>query len=195
MLNNQKQAPMLIEDLGLQYPNKTSKQKKRYGLYKCLCGNEFRTQTSTVVKGLSSSCGCHRKELAYINGTTHGKSKTRIYQTWVNMKQRCNNIKSKDFYEYGGRGVTICDEWRNDFKAFYDWAMANGYAANLEIDRRDNNGNYEPLNCRFVNEATQARHKRILSKNNTSGYRGVGFNKKFNKWKVGIRINNKHTLI
>ena len=76
----------------------------------------------------------------------HGLRHTRLYRIWLQMKNRCFNINSERYADYGGRGITVCDEWRNDFTTFYNWAMSNGYSDDLTIDRINNNGNYEPSN-------------------------------------------------
>ena len=88
----------------------------------------------------------------------HGMRYTRIYNIWRSMRQRCSNPKCKNYKNYGGRGITVCQEWE-DFQTFYDWAMSNGYAEDLTIDRVDVNGDYEPSNCRWVSYKIQANNK------------------------------------
>lgn len=89
----------------------------------------------------------------------HGKRHTRIYDIWRSMRQRCYNPNTNRYKNYGGKGIKVCDEWRESFEAFYEWAMANGYADNLTIDRKDTNGNYEPNNCRWVTMKEQQNNR------------------------------------
>lgn len=94
-----------------------------------------------------------------MRGLNHHKSNTRLFHIWCGVKQRCYYHKHKQYKDYGGRGIAVCDEWLRDFMNFYNWAITNGYRENLTIDRIDNNGNYEPNNCRWVTIKQQQRNK------------------------------------
>lgn len=123
-------------------------------LCKCDCGKEKIIRGSSITSGNTRSCGClsGRKK-------TQELYNTRIYKIWSNIKSRCTNPNYKRFQDYGGRGISVCKDW-NKFDNFKDWAMSNGYADNLTIDRIDNNGNYEPNNCRWVTQKINSHNKR-----------------------------------
>lgn len=188
-LEKEYHTPILVEDLGMRFPTENSKEKRRFGLFKCFCGNEFEAQITYIKNGHTRSCGClkHNKDKI-----THGLSKERLYNIWSNMIQRCNNPKVTNYHNYGGRGITVCKTWQDDYTTFRKWALANGYSDKLSIDRINVDGNYEPSNCRWTTTTVQNRNTRLLYKSNTSGYRGVSWNKSSNKWQVKIKVNNKN---
>ena len=125
---------------------------KKYYKCKCDCGNEVIVYQGQLTSGHTQSCGCLTLK--------HGLWQSRLYNIWRGMLKRCNLKSSKDYMRYGGRGINVCEEWKNDFKTFYDWALNNGYDDTLSIDRIDVNGNYEPSNCRWQTAAQQANNKR-----------------------------------
>ncbi len=193
--NEELPKPILIEDLGMMFATESSKQKKRFGIYKCgFCGTKFRADTYDINSGHSKSCGCYQKRRASESTKTHGLIETRLYRLWADIKSRTLNINTKVFNDYGGRGITICEEWKNDFKSFYDWAMSNGYSGRLSIDRINNDGNYEPNNCRWATQTIQTRNQRI-QKNNTSGYKGVSYNKETGRYRANIDVNKKQIYL
>lgn len=105
-----------------------------------------------LCRGEVKSCGCRKREWGrqQKNRLRHGESGTKLHNLWHLMKLRCSDPNQDSYRHYGGRGITVCDEWKASYEAFRDWCLANGYRAGLQIDRIDTNGNYEPSNCRFV---------------------------------------------
>lgn len=132
----------------------------------CSCGVRGKLiRGSDLLNGQTKSCGCYSTDLLKKVSTTHGLSqvngkRTKLFMAWSAMKQRCYNRNSKSYDDYGGRGITVCDEWQTDFKAFHDWSMANGFADSLSIDRIDNDKGYSPDNCRWTDAKTQIRNRR-----------------------------------
>lgn len=171
---------ILLEDLGMLY-TKNSKRTYRFGLYKCFCGKEFKAQSTSIKNKYTKSCGC-------TNGT-HKLRGHRLYHIWNQMKQRCNNKNYTNYEYYGARGITICEEWLDINNFIND--MYPSYKEGLSIDRIDNNKGYSKDNCRWSDKSTQVRNTRKIYSHNTSGYRGVHFNKKDKKWISQIVLNNK----
>ncbi len=177
---------ILIQDLGTKFPTKTSKTKSRYGLYECInCHKPFETITRKRMTGMCKSCA------TTANATTHGYGYTKLNKIWNAMKSRCYTSTNTAYVNYGGRGITICDEWKTSFIKFKEWSEINGYMKGLQIDRKNNNKEYSPTNCRFVPKTVQARNTRRIMSTNTSGYRGVGLKKSSGRYYAAITLNNK----
>lgn len=186
LITHKTQTPsILIEDLGMRYAKPTSSQKKRYGLFKCQCGKTFEAQCHAVIKN-NTGCGCLK--------TKHGQKNSKLYGVWEEIVQRTSNHKNKSYSKYGGRGIALCDEWRNDFILFHNWSMTNGYKEGLSIDRINNDDGYHPDNCRWTTCLVQSANTRRIRSNNTSGYRGVSKHSQINKWvaQIQIKYKNKH---
>lgn len=146
--------------------------KKTAWLCLCECGKTVIVSGSNLHDGQVRSCGClwtevvpaHNREI----NLRHGESHTKLHKTWVNMRYRCNNPNCKSYKDYGGRGITICEEW-SSYEVFREWALKNGFAVGLSMDRIDVNGNYEPSNCRWVSDKVQNNNTR---KNHYLTFRG-----------------------
>ncbi len=136
-------------------PTGSSHKRVRRFLCRCDCGNEIICRLPNLKSGTTKSCGCYRKFVASNRRDCHHLQNTRIYRIWCGMKRRCYNKHNEHFDRYGGRGIIVCNEWKTDFMNFYDWAMSNGYDDKLSIDRINNEGNYEPSNCRWANQKQQ----------------------------------------
>lgn len=141
-----------------------SKSKKTQWLCKCDCGNFKIINGSDLKSNKTRSCGCLRKEKAIIvaksTNLKHNMTHSRPYRIWSSIKSRCYYKNNIAFKNYGGRGIKICDEWRNNFEKFYEWAIENGYKDNLTIDRINNDGDYEPSNCRWISMQKQENNRR-----------------------------------
>lgn len=151
-----------------------NKGKKVMWLCKCDCGGEKIAGGRVMRRGQLKTCGCFDKERIIKGG---GSAGNKLYRLRSYMITRCYNKKAINYKYYGGRGITICDEWLNDFDSFESWCIDNGWKEGLQIDRIDTNGNYDPSNCRFVTSRRNNLNKRVRS-TNTSGYEGIGYHKR-----------------
>ena len=155
------------------------KYRRTYWVVQCECGT-IKTIRADQLK-TTKSCGCHKrkvdsekaKKLVDINRKYDDEkslSRHPLYHVWRGMNSRCYDSKDNHYSRYGGRGISICKEWKDDFRTFYDWGMNNGYSEGLEIDRIDNDGNYEPSNCRWVTRKENANNRSTTIKIPFKGY-------------------------
>lgn len=166
----------VVRELGMRLPKEDSPKKYRYLLLLCgNCGKEFESQARHYLAGKLKSCrpcssgmrgpdAYHRK---------HGLSKHPLYQVWSGMLARCGSEGHKQYKDYGGRGISVCAEWKNSFQAFYDWSYANGYQKGLEIDRVENENGYSPDNCRWITKIQNVNNTSRVRRNNTTGFPGA----------------------
>lgn len=156
-----------IIDFGYREYSKGSKRKRGTLIFKCVCGNVKEVLAHNIIQGRVSSCGCKESYLKAKASTKHGLHKERIYTTYHDMKDRCKNPNNSHYHRYGGRGIKVCEEWKEDFMNFYNWAMKNGYDEHLTIERIDNDGNYEPSNCKWATIQEQLKNRNLSNcKNN-----------------------------
>ncbi len=182
-------TPKLIGETYLRKPRETSRQRCKYGIYRCqYCGQEFEASVYPVRVGRIKSCGCQRGK------PIHGLSNHRFYATWADILQRCNNPQRKTYKHYGARGITVCEEWL-DVRNFVAWAEAtHPNIEGMSLDRIDNDKGYSPENCRWVDVTTQILNQR-KRKDNTSGFVGVCWDKSIDRWVAWIGVSSKEIKI
>lgn len=145
----------------------------------CECGVGLAVLSSNLITNHTKSCGCLQKENRY----KHGMCGTALYCTWLCVLSRCNNPNNVEYENYGGRGISVCKEWLTA-SVFLSWAKGK-WRKGLQIDRRNNDGDYEPSNCRFVTPSINSINQR-KKRNNTSGYTGVSYYKSYGKYRSYI---------
>ena len=184
---------LLIKDLGMK--ENASGNSYRVGIYRCpSCNTEAELYTHNVKNQFKKSAisgippVCVKCTLIQRN-TTHGKSKTPAYSRWLAMIGRCTNTEYPNYKRWGGRGITVCDEWMYSFEAFEKWFLLQHFEKGYELDRKDNDGNYCPENCRLIPKFKNARNRKDSAKKH-SKYRYIVWNKDKGRWFVNVPIPN-----
>ena len=169
-----------------------SKGKDKHGrllfLFKCECGNEYIGRGTEVKNGYTKSCGCLQSESSKQRATTHGMSDSPLYNRWASMKKRCYDKSYHAYHRYGGRGISVCEEWINDFQAFHD-DMFDTFFEGSQLDRENNDGNYCKENCRWVTPKENSNNRSTYF--NKTGHTGVYFREKTGKYTAYFHHNRK----
>ena len=176
----------------LKVIERVENHKNRHVMWLCECQCEEKTlrvvDSEHLLSGHTKSCGCLAREKSRERATTHGKHNTKIYKTWKNMKERVLNPNNTRYKNYGERGIKICDEWKDSFESFYNWAMNNGYKEGLTIERKNVNGDYCPENCEWITFEEQRHNK---TKNSTHWIEYNGQKLTMKQWSELLNINYK----
>lgn len=180
---------LVVVEEGDPYISPKGHKSKRW-ICKCDCGNTTSVQKAKLVSGQTLSCGCYIREKSSVVHTTHGLSKHPLLRVWSSMINRCSNPNNEHYSYYGGRGISVWEGWRKDVKIFIGWCVANGWKEGLQIDRINNDGNYEPDNIRFVSRSQNQMNTRSR-RGSSSKYKGVSWVKNINKWMARITLNGK----
>lgn len=171
---------------GKSYMKLYGGQNRRFIEVICDCGNIFFSYYSSIIEGKVKSCGCKKRAHLIDMNTTHGMCVENnvhpIYITWQAMIQRCTNPNNESAIHYSKKGIIVCKEWRDSFDSFYNWSLVNGWVEGLSIDRINNDGNYEPSNCRWATRYQQARNK-----SNSDFITAFGETKCFSDWRIDER--------
>lgn len=190
---------LVKKDLGMRSPKSGVGKKYRWILVECIsCHKDYEVTKKQWDKSPTKMC----KDCSLIKRSADLRTvgslepiTKKLYQAWADMKGRCYNRNHSEYHRYGERGILVCEEWKNSSKAFIDWSLQFGDTSHLSIDRIDNDKGYSPENCRWTDKSTKVQNTRILQSTNTSGYRGVSFEKRRNTWAAKISVNNKHIRI
>jgi hypothetical protein len=183
-LTGQRFGRLVVQRIGPK-----TKPNQIYWICNCDCGNICEVKGGNLKSGGTKSCGCINKEILRERSIKHGFDGTPLGYVRSSMQQRCYNSTHKAYKNYGGRGITICDEWLNNSKSFFDWAIKSGYHEGLTLDRIDNDGNYCPENCRWATMKEQQNNRR-----NNHLYVVGDVGKTIGEWALALNIS-VHTLL
>lgn len=191
-----------MEFNGCKVVSREGSDKWGQALWKCVCrcGKYFVSTGGNIRSGNTKSCGCYSIKRTKESNTTHGDSGTRLHNIWYGIIRRCTRPSNSMFDYYGGRGITVCNQWLNSYEEFKEWSISNGYADDLTIDRIDNDGGYTPNNCRWVTYKEQGLNKRnsrmvefngkVMNLSTVSEISGIAESTIRNRIKAGVPIDS-----